>query len=135
MQVKHVTKWCELGTPGDLGEAAVDHLLELVVQLDILDGATGDAHEVMMMRQQRLAQLEMGALAARRDPVDDPGSLKHLEVPIRRTQRQIGSGRGDLRQRDWTSRAGQCLDQPSPACGVAAVVASQAGSDHRVEFS
>ena len=135
VQVEQVAQWGEGGASRRLREVPIDQGLQLVVQVYVLDCAAGHAHEMVVVRQQRFGQLEVGTIAEDRDPVDHTRAFEHLEVAVGRADGKIGVGQGDLNQRDRSSGARKCLDQPPTPGGVAIVMSRQTHAHHGVEIS
>ena len=135
VQVEKVPQRRERGPSRRLGQIAVDQVLQFVVQVYVLDGAAGHADEVVMVGQERFGQLEVGTIAADRDPVHHTRPLEHFEVAVGGADGQIGCNRRDLSQRRRASRSRKCLDQSPAPVGVAIVVSRQADPYHGVQVS
>lgn len=64
MKVKAVMTRIETGPGSNQVEVLIQQLLDFIVKTNIFDFTAVDAYEVMVVRQQRLGQLEVGVAAA-----------------------------------------------------------------------
>lgn len=64
MKVKAVMTRIETGAGSNQVEVLIQQLLDFIVKTNIFDFTAVDAYEVMVVRQQRLGQLEVGVAAA-----------------------------------------------------------------------
>lgn len=124
----------ESGGSRRLAQLGVDQRLEILVEMDVLQGTAAHADEVMVVVDERLGQFEMGVIGAAGDPADHPTPLQYLEIPVGRTLGQVVGVIGDLGKGHRPSNLSERFHEVSPAAGVAMIVALQAAGNRSVEI-
>ena len=134
MQIQTVVGWREPGGVCGTRQLGVNLRFQPVIQMDVLQRATSQAHQVMVVIDQRFGQLEMSVIGATGDTGDDTATFEHFEIAVGGALWQFGGVVGDLGECHRSGDSGQCFDQVTSATGVAVIVAFQLSSHRLVEF-
>lgn len=135
VQIQAVMSWRESGRGGGLGQLCVDQLLQPLTEVNIGQRSTGQAHEMVVMVDERLGQLEVGVVGGAGDPADHTAPFEYLQVPVGRTLGYIGVVGGNLGEGHRSAGSGQCLDQPAAAAGVSMLVMFEPSGHQYVKIS